>query len=180
MEKICGIVSKQEYRSYKITSSANICAICGKYYSNNFNSNPCIKYCMKKFNVRVYGLYTTGNKVMVCEETIRGQQIIKFPGGGLEYGEGTIECLKREFMEEMQIEVEILSHYYTTDYFQPSAYDDSQVISIYYMVRPLKSLILPFKNVREHFYLAEINEDLLQMTSLPIDKLVVRKMLKYI
>jgi 8-oxo-dGTP diphosphatase len=118
--------------------------------------------------------------VMVCAEMIRGQQIIKFPGGGLEYGEGTIDCLKREFMEEMQIEIEILSHYYTTDYFQPSAYDDSQVISIYYMVRPLKSLILPFKNGQEHFYLAEINDNLLQMISLPIDKLVAGKMLKYI
>lgn len=117
---------------------------------------------------------------MVCDEMIRGRQVIKFPGGGLEYGEGTIECLKREFMEEMQIEIEVLSHYYTTDYFQPSAYDDSQVISIYYMVRPLKSLILPFKNEREHFYLAEINDDLPEMVSLPIDKLVVKKMLQYI
>lgn len=118
--------------------------------------------------------------LLVCEEMIRGQQIIKFPGGGLEYGEGTIEGLKREFMEEMQLEVEILSHYYTTDYFQPSAYDDSQVISIYYMIRPLKSLILPLKNEREYFYLAEINDDLLNTMSLPIDKLVVRKILKYI
>ncbi|MFA6058340.1 MAG: NUDIX hydrolase [Taibaiella sp.] len=135
---------------------------------------------MKRFNVRVYGLYITDNMVMVCAEMIQGQQIIKFPGGGLEYGEGTIDCLKREFMEEMQIEIEVLSHYYTTDYFQPSAYDDSQVISIYYIVRPLKSLILPFKNEREHFYLAEINDDLLQMIGLPIDKLVAQKMLKYI
>ena len=133
-----------------------------------------------RFNIRVYGLYITGSKVLVCEENIRGQQIIKFPGGGLEYGEGTIDCLKREFMEEMQIAVEVLSHYYTTDYFQPSAYDDSQVISIYYLVRPLKSLILPFKNEREHFYLEEINDHLLQITSLPIDKFVVRKLLNYI
>jgi 8-oxo-dGTP diphosphatase len=135
---------------------------------------------MKRFNVRVYGLYLEANMIMVCEEMIHGQQIIKFPGGGLEYGEGTIEGLKREFMEEMQIEIEILSHYYTTDYFQPSAYDDSQVISIYYMIRPLKSLILPLKNEREHFYFAEINYDLLNTMSLPIDKLVIRKMLKYI
>lgn len=125
-------------------------------------------------------MYLEGSMIMVCEEMIRGQQIIKFPGGGLEYGEGTIEGLKREFMEEMQIEVEILSHYYTTDYFQPSAYDNSQVISIYYMIRPVKSLILPLKNEREHFYLAEINDDLLNKVSLPIDKLVVRKILKYI
>lgn len=117
---------------------------------------------------------------MVCEEMIRGQKIVKFPGGGLEYGEGTIDCLKREFAEEMGIEVEILSHYYTTDYFQPSAFDDSQVISIYYSVRPVTALILPLRNEREHFYFAEINKDLLEKVSLPIDNLIVRKLLRNI
>jgi 8-oxo-dGTP diphosphatase len=133
---------------------------------------------MKRFNVRVYGLYLTGdNKLMVCEEIIREQKIIKFPGGGLEYGEGTIDCLKREFVEEMGIEIEVLSHYYTTDYFQPSAFDDSQVISIYYFIRPVKPLDLPLRNEREHFYLAEIDENLVQKVQLPIDNLIVRKLL---
>lgn len=134
---------------------------------------------MKIFNVRVYGLYITGNAILVAEETIRGKQIVKFPGGGLEYGEGTVDGLKREFREEMDIDIEVISHFYTTDYFQPSAYDDSQVISIYYMIRPLKTLILPYKNEREHFYLAEINEWLLRLVELPIDKKVVEKILGY-
>ncbi|MFM2327645.1 MAG: hypothetical protein RIR31_1847, partial [Bacteroidota bacterium] len=62
--------------------------------------------CM--FNIRVYGILINENKqVLVSDEFIRGMQITKFPGGGLEFGEGTRDCLKREFMEEMNLEVAI-------------------------------------------------------------------------
>jgi len=132
---------------------------------------------MKRFNVRVYGIYLEGNQLLVCEEMIRGQKILKFPGGGLEFGEGTLDCLKREFMEEMQLEIEVLSHFYTTDYFQPSAYDDSQVISIYYRVRPANSITLPLRNEREYFFMAELDEDLLAAITLPIDHIVAAKLL---
>ncbi len=88
----------------------------------------------KRFNLRVYGLWIDDDKILINEEIIRGKPYIKFPGGGLDYGEGIIDGLKREFIEELNIPVEILSHYYTTDFFQLSAYDNSQVISIYYRV----------------------------------------------
>ena len=33
--------------------------------------------------------------------------VTKFPGGGMEFGEGTIDCIKRECMEEFGEEVEV-------------------------------------------------------------------------
>ena len=87
-----------------------------------------------RFNIRIYGIWIRDNHVLVNEELIRGQQVIKFPGGGLDLGEGTIDCLKREWREELDLDIEVLEHFYTTDYFQPSAFDNSQVISIYYLV----------------------------------------------
>lgn len=132
---------------------------------------------MKRLNVRVYGLWLENGKVALCKETVAGTEIVKFPGGGLEFGEGTIDCLKREWMEEMECEIEVLDHFYTTDYFQPSAYDDSQVISIYYLVRPTKLIKLPIYNSREHFYFANVDETLLPEISLPIDKVVVALLL---
>lgn len=89
---------------------------------------------MKKFNVRVYGLLLYQNCLLVTQEKISGQIITKLPGGGLEFGEGTTDCLKREFKEELNLEIEIHNHFYTTDFFVPSAFDDSQVISIYYTI----------------------------------------------
>jgi 8-oxo-dGTP diphosphatase len=101
---------------------------------------------MSYFNVRVYGLLINDRaEVLVSDEQEYGMQFTKFPGGGLEYGEGTTEGLKREFMEECNAEVEVLSHFYTTDFFVKSAFNDSQIISIYYKVRNLKALELSFK-----------------------------------
>ncbi|MBL7727959.1 MAG: NUDIX domain-containing protein, partial [Dinghuibacter sp.] len=90
-------------------------------------------------NLRVYGILITEQKqVLVSDELIRGEQYTKFPGGGLEPGEGTRDCLKREFLEEMNLQVEVGSHIYTTDFFQPSAFHNNhQIISIYYYVQPL-------------------------------------------
>jgi 8-oxo-dGTP diphosphatase len=91
---------------------------------------------MKSFNVRVYGILVHEDKVLVSDEHIKGMNITKFPGGGLEYGEGTIECVIREFKEELDLEIEVISHFYTTDFFVNSAFSsNNQVISIYYLVK---------------------------------------------
>ncbi len=92
---------------------------------------------VKKFNVRVYGIcFNEKKEVLVADEIIKGREITKFPGGGLEFGEGTIDCIKREFVEETGQEVEVIRHFYTTDFFVPSAFhSDHQVISIYYLVK---------------------------------------------
>jgi hypothetical protein len=44
------------------------------------------------FNVRVYVvLYFSDRKhVLIADELIKGRRIIKFPGGGLEFGEGPV------------------------------------------------------------------------------------------
>ena len=91
---------------------------------------------MKGFNVRVYGILIENNQVLVSDEHIKGMNITKLPGGGLEYGEGTIECVIREFKEELNLDIEVESHFYTTDFFVNSAFSiNNQVISIYYTVK---------------------------------------------
>lgn len=94
------------------------------------------------FNVRVYGLLINEKQqVLVADELIHGMQITKFPGGGLEFGEGTIEGIVREMMEETGTRVEVIEHFYTTDFFQVSAFNsNAQVMSIYYIIRALSDL----------------------------------------
>ena len=100
------------------------------------------------FNLRIYGiLINEQQQVLVSDELIRGSYITKFPGGGLEFGEGTRDCLQREFMEEMNLKVEIGEHIYTTDYFQMSAFNpEHQIISIYYFANPLEEIKAPLRN----------------------------------
>jgi ADP-ribose pyrophosphatase YjhB (NUDIX family) len=125
-----------------------------------------------RFNIRVYGIWIHEGRLLVNEEMIRGQKVIKLPGGGMELGEGTIEGLKREWMEELNLEVEVLSHFYTTDFFQPSAFDNSQVISIYYLVTADASKPLQNSEPNERTYWLPLEEVDEETFTLPIDRLV--------
>lgn len=100
---------------------------------------------MQVFSVRVYGIMINEKKqVLVSDEYIRGGYYTKFPGGGLEFGEGTLECVIREWKEELDQDIEVIEHIYTTDFFQISAFDNrSQIISIYYLVKPVSPFTKP-------------------------------------
>jgi 8-oxo-dGTP diphosphatase len=145
------------------------------------------------FNIRVYGiLINDQQQVLVSDELIRGKYITKFCGGGLEKGEGTIDCLKREFMEEMNLAVSVAEHLYTTDFYQQSAFDPAhQIISIYYRVTPQEAITVPIRTVPFQFDEAQLKvyeatgetetfrfinwEDFSEDTlTLPIDKVVAR------
>ncbi len=147
------------------------------------------------FNVRVYGLLlSTDNQVLVSDELIRGDYITKFPGGGLEFGEGTRDCLKREFKEEMDLDVAVGEHFYTTDFFQMSAFNpEQQIIAVYYLVKALEPIRAPLRtkpfdfDERELKIYAERKETETfrfidravfneESVTLPIDKVVAAKL----
>jgi 8-oxo-dGTP diphosphatase len=113
---------------------------------------------MPQFNLRVYGILIDENKrVLVSDEYIRGNYYTKFPGGGLEFGEGTRDCLKREFKEEMDLNVEVGDHIYTTDFFQLSAFNPGhQIISIYYFASALEPIRAPLRSKPFQFDAREI------------------------
>ncbi|MFI5139864.1 MAG: NUDIX domain-containing protein [Sphingobacteriales bacterium] len=101
---------------------------------------------MYPFNVRVYGLLINADdEILISDEQEYGMRFTKFPGGGLEHGEGLTDGLKREFMEECGAEIEVTSHFYTTDFYVKSAFNNSQVISVYYLVKNINPLNLTFK-----------------------------------
>ncbi|HLR37138.1 MAG TPA: NUDIX domain-containing protein [Chitinophagaceae bacterium] len=145
---------------------------------------------MFNFNVRVYGLYIEFGNILVSDEIIKGQNITKFPGGGLEDGEGTHDCLKREWIEELQQKIEVKAHFYTTDFYQKSGFGDgSQIISIYYYVQPLEPLKVPLSEKPFNFNQAGNNRQSFRMiplevfskkeVDLPIDKVVAELLEKH-
>ena len=148
---------------------------------------------MHRFNLRVYGILINDKKqILVADEYIRGGLYTKFPGGGLEFGEGTRDCLKRELKEELGIEAEIGDHIYTTDYFQMSAFKpEDQIISIYYFAKSLEDLKVSLRSKpfdfdekqmeiyintgeTETFRLIDWEDFSDETVSLPIDKIVAR------
>lgn len=141
------------------------------------------------FVIRVYGIAINDkSEVLLSDEFQMGLRMTKFPGGGLQFGEGTIDGLKREFREECNgQEIKDIQHFYTTDYFQKALfYENKQLLSIYYMTRlsyPIKFKISkkPFdfqeeKNGNQSFRwikIKSINEDDI---TFPIDKFVACKL----
>lgn len=147
----------------------------------------------ENFVIRVYGIILNEeNEVLLTDEFQLDMKMTKFPGGGLEFGEGTIDCLKREIREECNgQELQNIRHFYTTDFYQKAMfYENHQLISIYYLAElklPVKFTISekPFQfekmiNGNQSFRwikTSDLNKDEL---SFPIDKLVCSKLKKAI
>ena len=89
-----------------------------------------------KINVRVYACAVKDRKVLALYEEYAGEPLMKFPGGGLEFGEGLTDCLHREFDEELNVSIEIIEHLYTQDNFVVSRFrENEQLLTVYYLVR---------------------------------------------
>ena len=150
---------------------------------------------MSYITVRVYGiLIDPTHGLLVSDEYIRGNYFTKLPGGGLEFGEGTRECLVREFKEETSLDVTVGEHIYTTDFYQVSAFNHKdQIISIYYLVHTsdtssiqtkekafdfLPEQVADSNGTAEHLRwmpLAEISENAM---TLPIDKVAIKMLIE--
>ena len=132
---------------------------------------------ISRFNIRVYALIIFKNDILVSRELIQNEMVYKFPGGGVELGEGIVDALQREAKEEMGQHLNHITHFYTTDFFQRSSFDSSeQLISIYFKASLSKHLNnrlkIPVKDqpVFEWKRLVDLNEENLYF---PIDKKVL-------
>lgn len=126
-----------------------------------------------KINVRVYATIVKDNKVLVLHEEYVGEQLMKFPGGGLEFGESVLECVKRELDEELNIKVKNIEHLYTQEDFLVSKFRNSeQLLTIYYlaeMVEENELLIMDPCIEKIEWVSLETEEN---PFPLPIDKIV--------
>ena len=132
-----------------------------------------------RFNIRAYSLIINNGKILVSIEKIRGEIKCKFPGGGIVPGEGIVDGLKRELKEEMGVEISEIKHFYTTDFFQQSAYDNKdQLIAVYYLVSTKEKLnhekIIGLEDEHEFTWIPIKNHE--YKLDFPIDKLVYNKL----
>lgn len=152
-----------------------------------------MKSKIARYIIRVYALILNPKKEILISDEYQlepacrqaGMRMTKFPGGGMHFGEGPIDCVKREAVEEMGQEIEVVSHFYTTDYFQPTQfYDDAQLISIYYFARfkdPIHFKISenPFdfdveKNGAQSFRWVNLDDLKAEDMTFPVDKKVIK------
>lgn len=142
----------------------------------------------ERYNIRVYGIcLDPAGRVLLTDERRGGFEMTKFPGGGLELGEGLADGLRREFLEEADVAIELLELYYINDFLQISAFNPKdQLLSIYYKVRLLTALTVPMAEKRmdfeegradqQNFRWVPVSELDVQDFRFPIDKIVVQKL----
>ena len=138
----------------------------------------------KRFNVRVYAIIrNTNGEILVSDERRNGFSFTKFPGGGLEWGEGIRETVRRELSEELGIDAQIGNLIYVNDFFQVSAFHDSdQLLSFYYEVTSFEGVIetTPHNTLLseegEYFRWIRMEQLSVDTMTFPIDKMVVEKL----
>lgn len=128
-------------------------------------------------NVRVYACVVKDRKVLTLFEEYAGEPLMKFPGGGLEYGEGLTDCLKREFEEELNVHIEIVEHLYTQENFLVSRFrENEQLLTVYYIVKIVNEEdFIILDPCIEKVDWVSIDESQNPFT-LPVDKIVFEKL----
>ena len=142
---------------------------------------------MNRFNIRVYGLCVVDGLILLTDEIRMGIKMTKFPGGGLEFGEGLEDGLKREWQEELQTTITVEDVFYVNPFLQPSMFKSSdQVLAIYFWVKAHTPLIGEFRNTPMDFPNDEDDQQVFRWVSLdslrpedftfPIDQHLVPKL----
>lgn len=130
----------------------------------------------KGFNIRVYALCIVNNELLTLKEPFAGNMVVKLPGGGLEFGEGTADCLKREFKEELNLEITVGDAFYIQEDFVPSlAKDGKQLLTLFFFatIKDLHNLEIIDKNIQEVNWIPLTANN---PFTLPVDKIVFNKL----
>lgn len=136
------------------------------------------------FNLRVYALIRRGAQLLLTRESYETHGFTKFPGGGVEPGEGLVDALARELKEELGLEAGNFSLYYVNDFYQPSAFDPSQQIISFYYMADIPDLPLPEEHTEWRgglpyqmtFHWVEIDRLPEEELTFPIDRLVLNRL----
>jgi len=121
----------------------------------------------EKFNLRVYGVLVEERRLLVTDEFRKGMRMTKLPGGGVEFGEGVEFALKREWWEELNVDIEVEGIFFVNPCFQPSAFDArEQVVSMYFTIQRLGELRGTFRNTAQAFEKEQDGEQLFRWVAL--------------
>ena len=88
-----------------------------------------------RFRVGAYGLLIEDSRLLVTRTRTRSRILNNFPGGALELGEGALQALGREFIEETGLIIRPLGLLHASEGYHRSAdYPENQLVKLYWRV----------------------------------------------
>lgn len=88
------------------------------------------------FRVGAYGILIEDGKVLLTHTRIPSGAVWNLPGGAVELGEGPLEALKREFIEETGLQVVASGLAHASERFHQSKdYPQNQLVKLYWFVK---------------------------------------------
>lgn len=139
---------------------------------------------MNQFNLRVYALIVNEKKeILLSDEFEFGRFFTKFPGGGVELGEGILDALHRELKEELNLEITNPAFFYFNEFYQQSGFNPKhQLVAFYYLVEchssefEGQSYEIPFREEGEKQRWVSINNLTSDELTFPVDKAAFEKL----
>jgi 8-oxo-dGTP pyrophosphatase MutT (NUDIX family) len=86
------------------------------------------------FSCRIYGVLHEDGKILLTRSRFGPREFVNFPGGGVEIGEGPMDGLKREFMEETGLLIRPIRTLYSSEAAHLSTQAPIQIVSAYWLV----------------------------------------------
>lgn len=92
-----------------------------------------------KVRVRVSGILKENNKILLLKHENLGPKGFLWlpPGGGVEFGESLHEALKKEFLEETNLNIEVGEYLFTNEFLQ----NPYHAIEIFFLVKRLSGTL---------------------------------------